>query len=367
MKKIKLAIIGVHGLPAKYGGYCILAENLAEYKPEDFDVTVYCVKSEFPGGPEIYKGCHLVYLNASARGLTAWKFHAMGLKHAIKNGADCIMLCGSSGGFSLPFYLKHRSNFYLNIGGVEWKRSKYNWLMQRVVRLLMKTAVRFSGHLIADNVGMHEYYIEEYGRNDSVVIAYGGDQAKKEEITPEVMEKYPFLKGRFAIVIARIQPDNNTEMLLETFKDAPIPLVYIGNWNVTEWARNIRQRYANHPNLILLDAIFDIPVLNQIRSHCSLYIHGHSAGGTNPSLIEAMFLGVPLICYDNGFNNNTTFHKAIYFKSSQDIKDIINNISEEEFAKEGELMRELANKHYQWKTIAEKYYDFFRESDQREK
>ena len=362
MKKIKLSIVGAHGLPAKYGGYCTLAEYLAEYKPEDFDVTVYCVKSEFPDGPEMYKGCHLVYLDASARGIMAWKFHAQGIKHAIRDQADCILLCGSSGGFSLPFYQKYKNKFYLNIGGIEWARSKYNKILRLIVRILMKTAVRYSGHLIADNVGMHDYYIKEYGRNDSVVIAYGGDQAKKENITPEAIEKYPFLNGKYAIVIARIQPDNNTEMLLETFKDAPLPLVYIGNWDVTEWSKEMRKKYSTYTNLILLDAIFDIPLLNQIRSHCSLYIHGHSAGGTNPSLVEAMFLGVPLICYDNGFNNNTTFNKALYFKSSEDIKKILNNVSEEEFTKEGEIMSELANRHYQWKTIAEQYYTFFRES-----
>lgn len=362
MNTLKLSIVGAHGLPAKYGGYCTLAEYLAEYKPDDFDVTVYCVKSEFPEGPSMYKGCHLVYLDAPARGVMAWKFHAKGIKHAIKNNADCILLCGSSGGFLLPFYYRYKSNFYLNIGGVEWKRNKYNSIMRIIVRLLMKSAVHSSGYLIADNVGMHEYYIEEYGREDSVVIAYGGDQAKKEEISTGTYDVFPFLRGKFAMAMARIQSDNNTEMLLDAFANAKIPLVYIGNWNVSEWAKELRRKYSNNPNLILLDPIFDIPLLNQIRSHCSLYIHAHSAGGTNPSLVEAMFLGVPLICYDNGFNNYTTFHQAKYFRTSNDINNLLKNTSPDEWAEEGKMMCELANKHYQWKTIAEKYYDFFRKS-----
>lgn len=365
MNKIKLAIVGAHGLPAKYGGFCTLAEYLAEYKPDDFDVTVYCVKSEFPNGPDMYKGCHLVYLNASARGMMAWKFHDKGIKHAISNGADCILLCGSNGGFSLPFYHKHSSKFYLNIGGIEWARSKYNYIMQWVVRTLMKVAVRNSGHLVADNIGIKDYIKEEYHREDCVVIAYGGDQAQKEVATPEIMKKYPFMKGDYAVAIARIQPDNNTDMLLEAFKNARMPLVYIGNWNVSEYGIETRNKYSGEKNLYLLDAIYEIHELNMIRSNCSLYIHGHSAGGTNPSLVEAMFLGVPIVCYDNGFNNNTTFHKAFYFKSVKGLQDSILTVSPEKLKENAETMKSLAYKHYQWKTIAEQYYDFFRDGIKR--
>ena len=359
-EQIKLAIVGAHGLPAKYGGYCTLAEYLAEYKPEDFDVTVYCVRSEYKEYPNEYKGVHLEWVDYPARGMMAWKFHRYGIKHALAHGADCILLCGPNGGFTLPFHRKDRDKFFMNVGGVEWKRNKYNAIMRWVMRTLMKSAVNNSAHLVADNIGMQEYYEEEYGRRDSRVIAYGGDQATNAAITPEALKKYPFLKDKFAVAIARIQSDNNTEMLLEAFKDARMPLVYIGNWNVTDWSKEIRAKYSQYPNLILLDAIFDIPVLNQIRGNCTLYIHGHSAGGTNPSLVEAMHLGVPLLCYDNGFNNNTTFNQALYFKSADDIKKILETKSDEELADVGKRMKTLAVENYRWETIAEKYYDFFR-------
>lgn len=359
MKKT-LAIIGAHGLPAKYGGYCTLAEYLAEYKPEDFDVTVYCVKNEYDERPEMYKGVHLVYVDEPARGIMAWRFHTWCIRDAVSKGIDCMMLCGPNGGFTLPFYHRHKDKFFLNIGGVEWKRNKYNWLMRNVMRILMKSAVHNAAHLVADNTGIHDYYIEEYGRHDSVVIPYGGDQAQKVEITPEGLSKYPFLKDKFAVAIARIQRDNNTEMLLEAFKGAPMPLVYIGNWNVTPWAKKVREKYSQYPNLILLDAIFDIPVLNQIRSNCTLYVHGHSAGGTNPSLVEAMHLGVPLVCYDNGYNNNTTHNKALFFKNAEELKNIVYTTSAEKMKEVGQEMKKLAISHYRWETIAKQYYDLFR-------
>jgi len=260
----------------------------------------------------------------------------------------------------LPFYHKYRSNFYLNIGGVEWARSKYNAIMQRVVRKLMKVAVNNSDHLVADNIGIKEYIKEEYKRDDSVVIAYGGDQACKEEATQEIKEKYPFMNGDYAVAIARIQPDNNTDMLLEAFKNAKLPLAYIGNWNVSDYGMETKKKYSSEKNLYLLDAIYEIHELNMIRSNCALYVHGHSAGGTNPSLVEAMHLGVPLACYDNGFNNNTTYNQAIYFKSAADLQKKLATLTFEQLQENAKSMKSLAMEHYQWKTIAEQYYDFFR-------
>lgn len=360
MNKIKLAIVGAHGLPAKYGGYCTLAEYLAEYKPEDFDLTVYCVKKEYPNGDETYKGCHLVYLDAPARGIMAWRFHAKGIKHAIMNGADCVLLCGSNGGFFLPFYHKYCNRFFLNIGGIEWARSKYPPILRPFLRLLMQVAVRNSGYLVADNIGIKEYIKKEYNRDDSVVIAYGGDQARKEEATPEIKKKYPFMNGDYAVAIARIQPDNNTDMLLEAFKNAKMPLVYIGNWNVSEYGIETKKKYSGEKNLYLLDAIYEIHELNMLRSNCTLYVHGHSAGGTNPSLVEAMHLGVPIACYNNGFNNNTTYNKAIFFNNGRDLYEKIESITLDQLQNVGQTMKKLAIENYQWKTIAQQYYDFFR-------
>lgn len=358
-KKFKLAIVGAHGLPAKYGGYCTLAEYLVEYKPDDFDVIVYCCKPEYKEHPNFYKGVQLKWIDFPARGLQAFRYHAYGIKHAIDSGVDCILLCGPNGGFSLPFYPKHRDKFFMNVGGVEWKRNKYNFILRNVMRFLMKVGVHCSKYLVADNIGMQEYYREEYGRS-SKLIAYGGDQAQKVKITEDGIRKYPFLNNKFAVAIARIQSDNNTEMVLEAFKDASIPLVYIGNWNVTSWAEEIREKYSKYPNLILLDAIYDIPLLNQIRGNCTLYVHGHSAGGTNPSLVEAMHLGVPLACFDNGFNNYTTMHKALYFKNVDALKKIVDYRSDEVYEQVAKDMMELAVKHYRWETIAEQYYEYFR-------
>jgi len=354
----KIAIVGCQGLPARYGGYETLVEYLAEYKPLDVDVTVYCSSKIYTGDkPTIYKGVNLEYINLPSNGLASCFYDMYTIVKSVRK-FDKILILGSSGGLILPFYRLYRNKFVLNIGGIEWKRSKYNLFLQTFVRFLMKVSVHSCGSLIADNFGIKEYIKEEYQRDDSVIIEYGGDQAKPEPITQLAIDKYPFLKNKYAIAIARIQSDNNVEMLLDAFKDGLIPLVYIGNWTVSDYAIKIKGKYSKYSNLILLDAIYDIDELNMLRSNCYLYLHAHSAGGTNPSLVEAMHLNVPVFCYGNVFNKYVTANMTHYFLNVIELKNMVDTVTEEELQLIATNMKIIAQEKYTWKIIAKKYYDF---------
>ena len=357
----RIAIVGCQGLPARYGGYETLVEYLAEYKPVDVDVTVYCCARIYKDKrPLWYKNVHLEYINLPSNGLMSCLYDMYTIIKSV-NRFDKILILGNSGGFILPFLVKYRRKFVLNIGGIEWKRSKYNCVLQKIVRFLMKVAVKYSGYLVVDNEGIKEYVKEEYNRNDSAVIAYGGDQARRVPVSPDVLIKYPFLSNKYAVAIARIQSDNNVEMLLEAFNEAEYPLVYIGNWNISEYAKKIREKYSSYSNLILLDAIYDLNILNIIRSNCHLYIHAHSAGGTNPSLVEAMHLNVPIFCYGNIFNKYVTENKTYYFTSEVELKLLIKNLNDLELASISIEMKRIALEKYTWKIIVQKYYDFLKQ------
>jgi len=358
MNNRTIAVVGCQGLPAKYGGFETLVEYLAEYRPENFEVTVYCSKKIYKDErPSTYKGFKLKYINLPSNGLASCFYDMYTLWISAKK-FDKILILGNSGGFILPFLRHYKSKFVLNIGGIEWKRSKYNRFLQKVVRFLMKVSVRNSGFLIADNIGIKDYIFQEYGRNDSVVIEYGGDQAEKEPITQDKIMEYPFLSGKYAIAIARIQSDNNVEMLLEAFKGYRYPLVYVGNWDISAYARQLREKYSSYQgHLFLLDAIYDLKTLNMLRSNCYLYLHAHSAGGTNPSLVEAMHCSVPIFCFDNMYNNYVTENKAGYFKNVEDLQRLL--LEPEESLSDIALeMKNIANEKFTWKTISDKYYSF---------
>ena len=109
----------------------------------------------------------------------------------------------------------------------------------------------------------------------------------------------------------------------------------------------------------LLDPIYDPKKINLLRSNCSLYIHGHSAGGTNPSLVEAMFLGLPIIASDVSYNRSTTEGKALYFKDANDLRSLVLNLSEDVKKRIALDMKEIATRRYMWSIIAKKYEELY--------
>ena len=176
------------------------------------------------------------------------------------------------------------------MAGLEWKRSKWNKFASWFLKFSEKIAVNYSDVTVVDNQGLQEYISSEYGV-PSKVIAYGGDQVSKLKLTDELAEKFKFLKKPYYAAVARIQPDNNIDMILEAFTKMPDNnLAFVGNWDVSEYGKLLKEKYSKVSNIYIIDAIYDLQILDQIRSNCVAYIHGHSSGGTNPSLVEAMHL-----------------------------------------------------------------------------
>jgi len=132
-------------------------------------------------------------------------------------------------------------------------------------------------------------------------------------------------------------------------------MVLVGNWKDSDFGIQTKNEYAAEQNLVLLDAIYDRQLLDVLRSNCAIYIHGHSAGGTNPSLAEAMFLGLPIFAYASGYNEYTTAHNALYFKDIMGLKELIVNSSAVDLKRMGESLREIAVKEYRWSAIADQY------------
>jgi glycosyltransferase involved in cell wall biosynthesis len=218
-----------------------------------------------------------------------------------------------------------------------------------------KLGIKNSKYIVADNIGIKNYIKKTY-KKDSELITYGGDQAFK--VMPDNLDlkKYPFLNSNYAFSVARIQPDNNIDLLLKSFdSSSKIPFVLVGNWENSAYGIDTKKKYVNKPNLILLDAIYNQKELNLLRSNCEIYLHGHSAGGTNPALVEAMNLGLAVFAFDCEFNKFTTNFKASYFKNSKELIGLINTTSKDYIENNKKSMLSIAKEDYQWKTIASKY------------
>jgi glycosyltransferase involved in cell wall biosynthesis len=358
--KIKIAIIGTNGIPANYGGFETLVEYIAEYLSSDFEITVFCSSKFHLEKSNFYKGVNLFYINLNANGWQSIFFDFISLLNAYKK-FDKILILGCSGSIFQPLFKSYKHKFVMNLGGLDWQRSKWGYFTRKYLKLSERLGVKYSGRVISDNEGIREYISKEYGV-DSCFIAYGSDQVRKVEYTQNDIGKYLFLDKPYAFTVARIQPDNNIEMLCDSFSDSSLfPLVIVGNWYNSNYGQEIKKKYQNKINLILLDAIYDQRELNLIRSNCFVYLHGHSAGGTNPALVEAMNLKLPIFAFDNVFNRYTTEGGAKYFTDINSLKEIINNIDTIELKRISTEMYSIAQSKYRWSVICSQYSNVFKE------
>ena len=354
---IKVAIIGTVGVPANYGGFETLVENIIKCNnSEELQYSVYCSSKNYKEKYWVYKGAKIIYLPLRANGLQSILYDAVSIIHALFK-ADTLLVLGVSGCIVLPVIrLFSRKNIIVNIDGLEHRRVKWNNYVRKFLKYSESLAVKYATHIITDNKGIQDYVLEEYGKH-SELIEYGGDHVLCDTsgMEEEILKKYQLSKNGYSLALCRIEPENNVEMIVKAFVASGELLVFIGNWHNSEFGRRVREEYGTISNIKLLEPIYDIKVLNVLRTYCKFYLHGHSAGGTNPSLVEAMYFGRPVFAFDVVYNRETTEGKAGYFGNEQELIALMNEDGEEVWKRNGEAMREIAYRRYCWNVIANKY------------
>lgn len=354
----KIVIVGIQGVPAKYGGFESLVENLiGDNCPRDVHYTVFCSSKDYAERLAEYKGATLKYIPLHANGVQSIPYDMCGLVRSIR-GYDAVVVLGVSGCLFLPiFRLLCRKKLIVNIDGLEHRRAKWGKMARWVLRKSEAMAVRLADVVIADNKGIQDYVWETYHRK-AELIAYGGDHVWRYvpmEKQLEVLSRYGVKDNDYAITVCRIEPENNSRMILEAFAKSGRNLVFIGNWERSEYGRTLKAEFGSRENIHCVDAVYDLDTLYALRSRCRCYIHGHSAGGTNPSLVEAMFFGRPILAFDVVYNRETTNNEAYYFSNREKLVELL---SLPDF-KSGEPLHEYARQHYTWKHIAEQYEDLY--------
>lgn len=363
MKK-KIAIIGTAGVPGKYGGFETLADHLVREWEETLDLTVYCSKKVYPKGerPSHYHQAKLVYLPLDANGIQSILYDIISILHALTY-ADKLLILGVSGGVILPFVkFFTKKKIIVNIDGLEWRRPKWNKWVRRFLKFSEYLAVKFSDADITDNLALKKYTARSY-KTLSYLVAYGADHVLPVYVKPTDIEKYSFLLSDYAFKVCRIEPENHVHLLLEAYDGRDDLLVIVGNWDNSEYGSGLKNKYAAHKNIFILDPIYNQESLDLLRSNAHIYIHGHSAGGTNPSLVEAMYLGLPIFIFDAIYNHHTTFFQAPSFKNKEQLIALIENTSKEELKQIGDQMHLLAQENYTWAVIADKYHQLIRAFD----
>lgn len=355
----KISIIGIVGLPAQYGGFETLTQYLVDYLRDKYDFTVFCSAKNYDERLESYQGAKLHYINLSANGVQSIPYDIISIFKALRL-SDTLLVLGVSGCIVLPFvkFFSHKK-IVVNIDGLEWRREKWGRFARIFLKFSEKLAVKWADIIISDNKVIQDYVFDEYGV-ESKLIAYGADHVKKLPISDALLEKYPFLKNKYAFSVCRIEPENNIHLILDAFSQhSDMDLVIVGNWQNSEYSRSLKVNYSRYAHIHLLDAIYDSDILGEIRSNCYLYLHGHSAGGTNPSLVEAMYLGLPIFAFDVAYNKVSTQAKARYFKDAVELETLLRNLDTKELEDIASDMRNIAHRDYIWEKIAHAYADIF--------
>jgi glycosyltransferase involved in cell wall biosynthesis len=357
----KISIIGTVGLPANYGGFETLVENLVIYhhtSQSPHHITVYCSSKSYPDKKTHFMSAQLKYVPLHANGVQSILYDIVSLLSAIWQRSDTILLLGVSGAIALPLVrLLSSARIITNIDGIEWRREKWQGLAKHFLRFSERLAVRFSHEVVADNGAIAEYVQQTYGTAPHV-IAYGGDHAIQVETRASPLQ---VPQSPYAFAVCRIEPENNVNMVLKAFSGRTDQvLVFVGNWNKSTYGQELRKKYSTCKSIIMLDPIYDLGILKSLRMNASCYIHGHSAGGTNPSLVEAMHFGIPVLAYDCNFNRSTTEDQGIYFNNSEDLTDILLRMDDSTAKHAGQCMQEIAQRRYTWNIVANQYLSLAR-------
>ena len=353
--KTKVAIIGTVGLPARYGGFETLTEHLVEELSDTYDFTVYCSSKKYSREErkESWKGSRLKYIPLDANGIQSIFYDSWSILHALRC-SDVLLILGVAGAWLLPFVrMFTNKKIIISIDGIEWKRDKWPLAAKLYLWFAENLAVKYSHIDISDNESIQDYTSLRY-ETISRVIEYGADHTRVNAAPSEQdFLTYPFLSTPYAVKVCRIEPENNVLTILKVFSENPEHhLVVVGNWENSHYGKDLKQKFSVFENISLLDPIYDQHTLDMIRGNASLYIHGHSAGGTNPSLVEAMFLGLPVICYGVSYNRTTTGDQAFYFSDEKELGNLLKTLTQADIKKCALRMKKIAENKYVWNTVA---------------
>lgn len=322
---MKIGIIGTRGIPNRYGGFEQFAEFIAPMLVQKgHEVTVYN-SSLHPQQISEWKGVRIITKKDSENRIgTAAQFlyDLRCILNCRKQNYDIILQLGYTSSSIWSFLYPAKSKIITNMDGLEWKRSKYSPAVKRFLKLAEKWAVKQSDVLIADSIGIQQYISNTY-KKDSVFIAYGAELFKAVESKP-VLDSglQPF---EYNLLIARMEPENNIETIIEgnINSNTSQPLLIVGNTS-NKFGEYLKKKY-NSSSLIFFEAVYDLNFLNHLRFYSNIYFHGHSVGGTNPSLLEAMASGSLIAAHENIFNRSVLGDDAFYFKTAKDIADLLNS------------------------------------------
>ena len=360
MKNLKIAILGTRGIPNYYGGF----EHISEYVSAGLvkrghSVTVYNshnhpYKADTWNGVNIQHCYDPEYLIGTA-GQFVYDLNC--LMDARKQKFDVVLLMGYTSSSVWGMLYPKKSTIITNMDGLEWKRSKYSKPVQQFLKYAEKLAVKHSHFYISDSRVIKDYLEDKY-QITSEYIPYGADLMS--DIEREQIDAASAKKEDYFLLMARMEPENNIETILEGFNNSNSQKNFkvLGDTG-NRFGQYIRERFRNDERIQFKGAIFDTPKVRAMQNNSYLYFHGHSVGGTNPSLLEAMASEALIAAHDNPFNKSVLHSDAFYFSDAAGVQHLVETVQRKET--ERNMMKNNLDKiafQFNWEKIVSEYEAF---------
>ena len=356
---MRIAILGTRGIPNFYGGF----EQFAQYLSEDLvkkghEVYVYNSHTH-PYQKSEWKGVNIIHCKdleniIGPAGQFIYDFNC--ILDSRKRNFDIILQLGYVTSSIWFWLIPKKAVVITNMDGLEWKRSKFSYILKKIIIFTENLTVKTSDFLISDSIGIQNYLKNKYSV-ESKYIPYGA-HVMKEDLNEFVLQDLSLEKGGYSLLIARMVPENSIETILKGFVSSSTKrkFLVIGSTN-NRYGQYIKNKFSD-PRIIYLGYISGIDKLNILRKYSHLYFHGHSVGGTNPSLLEAMGSSALICAHDNEFNRAILEEDAFYFNCQKCITILVNKdlIEKREVYIKNNISKVKAE--YSWNSILSEYENF---------
>ena len=365
---MKIAILGTRGVPNYYGGFEQFAEFFSVYLVEQGH-EVYCYNSHnHPFQEKNFKGVNIIHQHDPE-----YKYGTFGqfiydyncIMDSRKRDFDIILQLGYTSNSIWYFLLPKKPINIINMDGIEWKRSKYSRPVQQFLKFAERLAAKSGDYLVSDSLGIQQFLLKRYSKQ-STYIAYGAHtfDAPREEIIKE----YQVEKGNYNMIMARFEPENNLDMVLEgvALCEEKTTILVIGK-HETKYGTYLKNKFKNYSHIRFIGGLYNLEHLNNLRYYSNLYFHGHSVGGTNPSLLEAMASQALVIAHNNEFNKGILKENSYYFSNPVEVKNILKTIKKNDNLQLVQNNFEAIEKEFNWNKINGQYLQLFEECFSRHK
>lgn len=360
---MRIAILGTRGIPNRYGGFEQCAEYLARgLAVKGHEVIVYNSHNH-PYQKSQWNDVKIIHIfdpeyRLGTVGQSIYDLNC--IRDVRKQDCDIILQLGYNTSSIWGALLPKDAVVTTNMDGLEWKRSGFGESVKKFLLYAEKCGIVYSDHLISDSVGIQDYLKEKYAI-DSTYIPYGADEFKYPN--PFLLDDYFLRPYEYDLLISRLEAENSTEIILDGVVKAAQnrPFLVIGN-HKSKFGDYLKSKYKGYKNIRFLGGIYNINKLNNLRYYSNLYFHGHTVGGTNPSLLEAMASQSLISAHDNAFNRSILGSDALYFSTAAQIASQLENVKKSDPQYTGKLERNVdkIKSTYNWEKVTDQYEDHFK-------